>query len=311
MSFRKLVINILLVSLYTSGVAFADDNQYTPESQKLLEQLQTNIKGTLLAISKSEANAGKEIGNFHYTLELPSSMNTNLGLVLDLSNYQDGYEIISISPGSTAEQLPLAVGDKLISINNKKLDKYDSESAINQLVQVTPGENLSLTIASNEEVRTVSTKIEGQFIPSIKLEIGGATLKTAVTEKHTDREDLNQKSDDEQCGRVSVFFRPPEAKSIYPASISKIDEDSRKRNRNTFRLPVGKHIVYLHEYINDPIFPIRRTGIQRPKPIEIDVEANKTYYLGASFIRSKRFTTFKDKYWEPVIWRVREQKCTL
>jgi len=311
MTFRKSAKNIVLAFLCASCVALADGNQYTPESQKLLEQLQTNIKGTLLAISKNEANAGNEISNFHYTLELPSSMNTNLGLVLDLSNYQDGYEIISISPGSTAEELPLEVGDKLVSINNTKLDKNDSEATINQLVQVTPGQEFSLTIASNEKVKKISTKVKGQFIPSIKLEIGASLDKENSHIKRSDIDESNNEKTSELCGQVSVFFRPPEAKNIYPASISKIDDDSRKRNRSTFRVPVGKHTIYLHEYIDDPIFPIRRKMLQRAKPIEINVEANKTYYLGASFIRSKRLKTAKQEYWEPVVWRVSDQNCKL
>jgi len=306
---KRIAITIFSLHIGTSDNLLANEQPYTEESKVLLEQLQENIKGTLLSVVENEQKAGREIDSLYYLLDLPSSMSTNLGFILDMNDYQQGYKILHVSPGSTAEALSLKMGDRLIGFNNEELNQQDKEKAMRQLSQITAGQIVKLAIMSNRIYKEVSTQVKGQFIPSIRLEIGSPSSKQAETSESANVEQKAEKSI--QCGEVSVFFRPPSIQKIYPVNINKIDHDHRKRYKHSFRLPVGKHTIYLNERINDPMFPIRRTGVNRRKPIEINIKANTTYYLGALFNRAKRFTTANGAHWEPVVWKTSDKKCSL
>jgi len=115
----------------------------------------------------------------------------------------------------------------------------------------------------------------------------------------------------QDCGEVSIFYRPPSARNLYPVTINKIDDDSSKREHYNFRLPIGKHTIYLHEFINDPDFTRRGRALNKAKSIEVDIKKNVTYHLGAKFIRKNRHKTLNGKYWEPIIWKTTERDCTL
>ena len=109
------------------------------------------------------------------------------------------------------------------------------------------------------------------------------------------------------CGVVSVHVNPPKAKDIFPASIQKIDKDHLKRDRNSFKLSVGKHTILLQEYIDIKNFTIRVRS--RAKPLEINVEKNTIYHIGAKYNRDKGFKIHKGGYWSPVVWKTSNKEC--
>jgi hypothetical protein len=109
------------------------------------------------------------------------------------------------------------------------------------------------------------------------------------------------------------FFNPPEAKEIYPASFYKIDDGYLNKDKKSFKLPVGKHTISLHEYITDKNFNRkgRGRGVRKAKSIEIDVKENATYYLGAKFNRKNKLKRSKDEYWTPIVWKISNKECKL
>ncbi|WP_168204201.1 PDZ domain-containing protein [Aliikangiella coralliicola] len=293
-------------------------SEFTPESQLLLNQLEGQIKGTVLAITENERKAGRNIDDFYFAIELPAQQQASLGMVLDVENVEQGYSVLSVAPGSLAEKININRGDKIVAINDIEVEATSSNAALEQLQQLTPGQELRLAFNRNGNIKQAVVEMAGDYIPGIKLEIGSQPVfKTALlSEAGDDSENNSQNADDKSmldenaCGEVSVFFRPPETKDIYPAFINTIDDRGVIRTRHSFRLSPGKHIIKLHELITDPF--LRRTrGMQKAKPIEIDVKPNMTYYLGAKFIRAKRSRVFKELYWEPVIWRTSERECEL
>ena len=155
-------------------------------------------------------------------------------------------------------------------------------------------------------------KIGSVFLMSVNL--NNVTKLIRVTTK-LHQEPVNSYSvtqeNKQACGRVSIFILPPSTKNLYRATVSKVDDDNSKRDRNSFKLPLGKHTVYIHELINDPDFTRRGKSLRKAKSLEINVEENVTYHLAAKFIRSKRLSTYKGKYWEPVVWKTTEVTCTL
>jgi len=75
-------------------------------------------------------------------------------------------------------------------------------------------------------------------------------------------------------------------------------------------VPVGKQTISVHEYISDPWIK-RKVGIQRAKDLEITIEPNKIYYIGAKFIRENRLKRKGELYWEPVVWKEKALNCDL
>ncbi len=303
MKLYKMIIGMW--ALFLCGSPYAENQQFTPESEQLLNQLRGNIKGTLLAVAENEKRAGHNMVDFHFSMELPPQQMTNLGLILDVDSSANGYKVLSVTPGSTAEKLAIKSGDRILAINDVKINEVNSGDAIHQLNQLVAGQQIKLALQTNGNYKELSTKIAGQYIPGIRLEIGSQSLAGIETET------AEPGSSAEACGEVTVFFKPPQAREIYPAVFNKIDDKHAVRNWHNYRLPVGKHIIYLHEHINDTKNLLRRIGRQKAKPIEIEIKANTRYHLGAKFIRANRFKTLKGRHWEPVIWKTSKAACSL
>ncbi len=116
----------------------------------------------------------------------------------------------------------------------------------------------------------------------------------------------------DDCGRISVFHTPPEAKDLYPVVLLRIDGNNKVHTREIFRVAPGKHVVEMHELISDPMLRRKPTFRQQAKPLVIDVEPGYTYKLAARFIRKNRLDVGKDAgYWEPVVWKVQSQRCAM
>lgn len=301
MKLTKIFTLIIGVGILSS--THAAEQVYTAESEELLNQLQNNIKGTLLAVAENENRVGRSMSKFHYSLDLPPQQMTNLGLILNVDDSSSGYQVLSVTPGSTADQLAIKSGDQVLAINDIEINQRTNNKAIHQLNELVAGQQLKLALNTNGHYKEVSAKITGQYMPGIRLEIGSQPILKVAANDSVDKSG--------GCGMVSIFFQPPAARNLYSATIHKIDDDHLKRDRPNFRLPVGKHTIYLHEQINDTMFHVRRPSINKSKPIEIDVKLNTTYYLAAKFLRQYRNNSSKGKYWEPVVWKTSEGECKL
>ena len=289
--------------------------EYTPESQQLLNQLEGQIKGTLMAITENERKVGRSMDDFYFSIEVPAQQEANLGMVIDVENVEKGYQVLSVTPGSLAEKINIRSGDKIVAINDVEVKDASDNTALKQLQELTPGQQLKLAFNSKGDVKEAVVEMSGDYMPGIKLEIGSQSVVKLAALTNSDKigtSDSVEKVDSESnaCGQVSVFFRPPESKDIYPAYINAINDRNVVRSRHSFRLPPGKHTIKIHELITDP-FLRRSRGLQKAKPIEIDVKPNMSYYLGAKFIRAKRSKVYKELYWEPVVWRTSERSCEL
>ena len=70
--------------------------------------------------------------------------------------------------------------------------------------------------------------------------------------------------------------------------------------RKSVKLSPGKHAFYLYRSTYKGGM-IAQDG--KARPIEIDIKANKTYYLAAQAVHKSR--------WEPIIWQITEKECAL
>jgi len=301
----KLVQLFLVLIFGVSGtVAEQPSTDISSESKELLQQMEKQIKGTLMTVSEIETRAGNNMSDFYYSLELPATQQANLGMVIDFNDFQNGYSVISVTPGSLADEQNIVAGDRIVAIDQVKLNSANVDNTISQLQNIQPEQPLNLTIARNGINQEINLIVKGEYIPALKFEIGNP----AFTSEQVAENEVDQKT---ECGTVSVFFTPPEVKDYYPAFFSRINGKGVLRAKDTFRLPTGMHRIHLHELITDPFLNRKGRGPVRAKYLDINIEANTYYQLAAKFNRAKSYKEHRGEHWEPVIWKTTEQKCVL
>ena len=301
--FIKLIQTTFLIMVTIGNSFYAQSTELTKESEVLIENLQGQIKSTMVAVIEAEKKAGHTTDNFHLLFDLPAEHYTNLGMVLDLDENGNGYRVLSVTPESMANSIGIKRNDLITSINDIQVFNSSARNAYAELENAIPGEKVKFTINRNAESLSLEAVLPGVFIPAIKLEIGSKEheVKPTVTNESTD-----------ECGSISVFFKPPQTKRLFSSFVNKINNKPVARGRETFRLKPGKYTIDLHELIIDRFFKRRSVISSRAKPIEIEIKTDTTYHLAAKLIKGKFYSDSRGEYWEPVVWKVSEnRKCKL
>ena len=334
---KKELFFISMLFIYSTPSISVEDSHtqsITPESAQLLSDMESKIKGTLIAIANNEKTTSSKANDLYFRFESPAKKIADLGLELEIESPNNGYKVLNVIKPSLASSLSIKAGDTVIAINNIKVDQDSGENAVQQLVELQPGDQLKLSLATQSGYREVSTTLSGNYIPEIKLEVGSNEIEN------------NQLSEgiyeEGSCGEVSVFFTPPVTRHYYSASIFKIDDNNVNRRKPTFRLTPGKHTIHLIEHIDGKSLTGENININLPasrklkghfsdhsqskfsnfssrgvgnfkhgKGIEFIVEPDTVYHIGAKYISQKRYSIRKQEYWEPVIWKVSKAPCSL
>lgn len=303
------LLKIVMTMVLTFSVALSAQasSNLTPESQALLTQLENQIQGTLLAVAENESKAGHTMDDFYYFVDLPAKQQTNLGLVVDVDNANKGYAVVSVTPGSSADQVAIEAGDRIVAINELEINRQNHANALAQLKNIAPGKKLRLALANDEDTRDVELLVKGDYVPGIKLELGSQqSYRVALNENNPVANETSS-----ACGTISVFYQPPATRDLYSVYMNKVDNERLMNHPQSFRVAPGKHRVYVNELINDPFFPRRTRSREKAKYIDIDVKPNTIYYLAAKLDRNKRYKTYRQEYWEPVVWKTKERSCSM
>ena len=279
--------------------------QTSEESKALIDDLLTNVQQTLLAVAKAEEKAGNNIQDLHIELALPASLSPNFGLVLEPSE-DKGLKVLSVGPESLAEHLQIQQGDYIVAINQMSLQEAGVGAVLNELQNVTPGDSIAFGIDSKGQSLALTSVVKGEYLPAFNLEIGQAKSTQASDSRSADDE---LAMSDDACGTVSVLFRPPETKRLYNLIITHINDRKVLSSKAKYRLAPGNYTLRVQEQINDPLLKRSRVVSQRPKFLEVEVKANHTYYLAAKFITEKRLRPQTNEFWEPLVWKVKEDSA--
>lgn len=119
------------------------------------------------------------------------------------------------------------------------------------------------------------------------------------------------------CGYISTSAKPPLSEDLYPADIRRIDgEDTPKRALNRYRLTAGSHAISVQEQIGSTprgYSKLRKLGNREValiyKVIKVDIEAGKSYQIGARLRPDRLDPKQPHAYWEPVVWRTSDEDC--
>ena len=134
---------------------------------------------------------------------------------------------------------------------------------------------------------------------------------TTLPASYAAADNVKAKSVNNSCGLVTVYKTPPKTKNIHFASVNSIDGEVVTSGTQTFALTPGKHIIKVVEQIRENSLTRRRGEMKNYKFIEVNIEANHKYDLGAKFIRKNRSKLKTGEYWQPVVWKTSESECNL
>lgn len=208
-------------------------------------------------------------------------------------------KVLSVRDGSVAASMGLQVDDQVLRINELAVRGDSLGEVLQYLAGLEHGSELTAQIQRNGESIALSGQVLATVVPGWRLHI------------ELPRRDqvAGVSTSSSACGRVSVFLQPSVI-DHYPARIISVNGEPYKSLSPNLVLPVGEHIIGLVELIDDR--QLNRSGaIDHVKLLSVVVEADKKYHLGAHFVRSKRYQRANQEYWEPVVWKVTEQTCTL
>lgn len=270
----KFTLSLLGVALAVASVTSSAQEQEARE----------NARAAAIAAAKAH---GKEP---MVSLEEPARSYFDWGAVIHPSG-----EILSVRDGSVAASMGVRVGDRLLKVDELNFSARDLADIVAYLEGLEHGSDIVAVVARGTQTKTLAGTVVATVIPGWRLEVDMGNEQVDI-------------SDSNACGRISVFATPPQARDLYPAYFAEIDGENPPPRRSIIKLSPGKHVIELHELISDP-WVRRKRGLQEAKAIEIDIKADTTYYLAAKFIREKRLNTFREEYWEPVVWREIKQEC--
>ena len=114
------------------------------------------------------------------------------------------------------------------------------------------------------------------------------------------------------CGTVEILRLQMDKEDIYSVSMLGIDGKAPFRTSYLHELAPGPHVLEVGERIppQDLSYQVARSrdrGI-RKKKLELTVEPNKLYLVGAQFDRENSAKV--KEYWKPVVVSVTDKPCT-
>ncbi len=113
-----------------------------------------------------------------------------------------------------------------------------------------------------------------------------------------------------ECGVVSIYKDTPKTKNIHRVNINTIDGEIMSSKSHRFELTPGKHSIKVMELIDDQDLN-RRGKVQNYHVLDITIEANHKYHLGAKFDRANKTKLSDGRYWQPIIWKTSIEACKL
>lgn len=308
-----IVLSILFNSSYTlagDGDSNLSGNDYSKETQDLLTTLENKIIATVRELTDLQIKNGQEINDYHFDLNIAKKQDTNMGLVLDYAPQQKGYKVLSISPGSNAEQIGIKPQDIILKINDIEANK-NNKALILQFVQSPPLDtNIMFKIKRGSKSLVFSSIAKAVQTPSFELEVGSALLAEVNSMN-------NQLENGNACGIISVSSNPIKSLGLYRTSIKKINGNIMKQKVTYRGRDYGAQRASKKRYFPDTykLSPGRyRIGLVDPSlsfktiDMELEVKPNVQYHLAVQKTNNRKKTeTNNDR--KAVVWHESERQC--
>lgn len=312
--YRTLLLPFLIGAL-AAAPAYADD---TSDAER---RVQDALQSTLVRLVDAGEVSPDDLATLR--LESPASRLPVFGAVVDTrlraENERDGFPVVAVTPGGSADALGLRVGDRVLDVNDETLlglgvDAGGHVVAAQRLrAAMRDGtETLTLRVRRGGDVVTLQGAVRMVELPAYRLELGDAVAGAFYAAPPGSVAGDGVSS----CGRISVFDAAPRGRKIYPAVLIAIDGQTPGPSSSaSFRVEPGTRRLTVAEAIDTEQFSgLQQTQRNRPareryKDLVVNVRPGVTYRLGAQFNLEHRNRIRENAYWEPVIWSEAAETC--
>jgi len=115
------------------------------------------------------------------------------------------------------------------------------------------------------------------------------------------------------CGTIRLYDVNNTRQKVYPVYLIEVDGKTEWKNKYLKQMPVGPHKLKIGERIPNGELSqqVARWNDRsiRTRELDIDVQANVLYLIGAKFNFDKR--TDVKEYWAPIVLRDEGHACSL
>lgn len=274
-----------------------------PAAAQSGDEVEAELDATLLHLAERGA-----LGSFDQPLKIarPAQVRYELGAVVDVRKPDPrGIEVLAVTPGGAAARMGLKAGDRLVAINDRRLDG-DAAPADVLRGAVRDGNGAVRLVATRGKSRV---ELDGHAdvvaVPAYQLTVGESAAGTAAG-----------------CGYVSDSSLPPRSEGLFKAEITRVDGRSTPLHGiNRIHVASGRHVLTIGELI--PSHRLSMTqNLQRSrtkqhlmadayKPLVLNVKPGTEYRIGVRLRKDRLdYASIRDNaYWEPVVWEQREATC--
>ncbi|MRX26681.1 hypothetical protein GJS41_00795 [Kangiella sp. HZ709] len=265
------------------------------KSKMLAKELKETINDAITRIIRYEKEISPE-AKIEFNLIQDNEETQSFGLILK----KDSTSVILVTPGSNAEKFGIKSGDVIDSFRVNGLDVD-----LRKPVLFKNGDRIKATLTRGATKVEISDYFQLPQLPAWEL-----TLVDTINIS----DELSQPKPEyaaNSCGHISTYFRPPPSKSIYPASIDRVNEQKLRTEDRIIKVKPGKYTLMIKELIpyRETVHIRRFNKAEKPLQLEITVEPNKDYYIGAKFDMAQRYAKAGSEFWQPVIWKIADKDC--
>jgi hypothetical protein len=285
----------LLACLAFSGIL--------PAAAQTDDGVEAEVDAALLNLAERGA-----LGSFDQPLTIarPAQVRYELGAVVDVRKPDPrGIEVLAITPDGAAARMGLKAGDRLMAINDRRLDGDAAPAGVLRDA-VRDGNGAVRLVAVRGKSRI---ELDGHTdvvaVPAYQLTVGEAAAGTAAG-----------------CGYVSDSSLPPRSEGLFKAVITQVDGRSTPLGGiNRLRVAGGRHVVMIREVIPGHRLSMmqnrQRARAQQHlmarayKPLVVDIKPDTEYRIGVRLRKDRLdYASIRDnEYWEPVVWEQRAASC--
>ena len=288
-----------------------------------VETLRSEMQATVGRMIESGAFGAQSPESISMSLDLPAEQIVNVGVLVDpRAAAKDGVPVLGTVPGGDAQSVGLRAGDFVRSINGESLLALGVESdgtsravAVlkREIAALSDGDRLTFEVARGTDFVKLSGVVAADFIPAMRIAIGEPALVASTAPMALPRAAAGAvAAQSGSCGRISTFHIAPRSQRLYKARVLSIDgEIPGPADQDTYRVPVGTHVIEIAEIIDSEDLPAARWRQRRDTEqlLEIDVRPDTTYTLAAHLVDPNARDFARGGYWKPVVWKETTERC--